>query len=265
MTGPHGEAGRNQPHEVIALDPTSQPNDAAAEQARVREWRLRASGLLPGPGKPRHMPARDVGDIISPRQSYNQWHRGTGLRIRTAGGDEDAWLTHLAYALDWANAALGALSTGFRSDWASDEYRETVLALIVANAGGYVGLAADLVPRELDPDLRRDLLGPDVEDLVLGWAERSGEWVMGYAGLPQVDAEAFRYSLEPRSEQCHQPDREHRAGLRCLVEVRDMVDRRRGRYGMPLSVETVESRISRARSALRRWADEVRATRGGEF
>lgn len=207
------------------------------------------------------MPDRDNGGIIGERQSPRRWHRGTGLEIKTHGGGEDSVLAHLAYVLRWIEAALGSADAPGRwreAAWAADEYREHVLALIVANAGGNVGLAANFVPPDLDRELRQELLGPDVEDLVLGYAERSGEWVTGYAGLTEVEAEAFRYSLEQRGENCHQPDREHRGGMRCLVEVRDMVDRRRGRKGMPLAVTTVENRISAARSKLRRWAEEVR-------
>jgi hypothetical protein len=236
---------------VIATDPD--------EKARIREWRLRAQGFIEVGGKLRPMPARDDGAIISERQSYGRWHRGTGLQIK-ARGDEEAWLVHLAYALRWTDAAVGSVDHPERlTHWASPEYRESILALIVANAGGYVGLAGGLVPQEVDPDLRRELLGPDVEDLVLGYAERGGEWVPGYAGLLEVEAEAFRYSLELRSEECHQPDREHRGGLRCLTEIRDMVDRRRGRRHLPLAIETVENRLSAARGRLRRWAAEVRS------
>lgn len=236
-------------------------NAAAHDAAEIREWRLRANGFLPGGEKPRPMPARDTGDIISPKQSRSRWHRGPGLTIRTAGGDEDAWLVHLAYALNWTNAALGALTVGWRADWSSDEYREQRLALIVANADGYVGLAADLVPNDLEADLRRELLGPDVEDLVLGYSERSGEWVPGYAGLVERDAEAFKFALGSRSEECRRPDREHRGGLRCLFEIRDLCDRRQKgrRKGMPLAIETIENRLIAARRGLREWADKVRA------
>lgn len=237
------------------------------EEARVREWRLRATGFLPGGGKrPRPMPARDVGEIISQRQSRSRWQRGTGLEIRTAAGDTEAWLVHLAYALKWANAALASIGDPgqeprWDADWAGQEQRDLYLALIVAGAAGQVSLSADLVPQDIDPDLRRELLGPDVEDLVLGYVDRpTGEWVFGYAGLREVDAEAFRLSLGQRNAECRRPDREHRGGTRCLFEVRDLIDRRqKRRRGMPLAIETVENRISAARTQLRTWAAEVGA------
>jgi len=226
-------------------------HDADSEAARIRDWRLRAAGFLPGGEKPRPMPGRDAGDIISDRQSRGRWERGEGLRVL---------IDELAVLLAWVDAALSCGETHHGAGLAQFETR---WLRILDRAEGRVGLSSSPVPADVDQDLRRELLGADVEDLVLGWTERSGEWVTGRAGLPQVEAEAFRYSLEPCSGDCRRPDREHRGGMRCLFEVRDMVDRRpgghRSRRGMPISIETVESRISRARSALRRWSAEVRS------
>jgi len=189
------------------------------------------------------MPKRDVGDIISPNQPRGRWERGEGLQVR---------IPDLAWMLAWVDAVLthGDSASGMA-------LFETRWLRILAFAEGRVSLQASPVPVEVDSDLRRELLGPDVEDLVLGYTERSGEWVPGYAGLLQLEAEAFRCSLEARSSDCHQPDREHRGGMRCVVEVRNLIDRRRGRRGMPLSIETVETRLYRARSKLRAWAESL--------
>ena len=215
-------------------------DDEADERARIDAWLNLAT-------KPPDWRGRDTGDVISDRQSRGRWSRGEGLLVR---------VPDLAWVLAWVDAAL---SCGETHQGAGLAQFETRWLRALEYAEGRTSLSSSPVPPDIDRELRRELLGPDVEDLVLGYAERSGEWVMGYAGLSAVDAEAFRYSLELRGEDCHQPDREHRGGMRCLVEIRDMVDRRRGRKGMPLAVETVENRLSAARTRLRRWAAEIRS------
>jgi hypothetical protein len=155
------------------------------------------------------------------------------------GSPNMAWIEAWVEAvLAWGDASKGPGMAQFESDWLR----------VQARAEGSVGLAGKL-PVDVDPELRRQLLGPDAEDLVLGYAELDGSWRPGLGGLTPPEAEALRFWLMPNED----------GDRRSAQEVRALMDRRRGRRGLPIALETVEGHLSRARRKLRELAAELAA------
>lgn len=134
---------------------------------------------------------------------------------------------------------------------------QSVWLRVHAEAEGRVSLSGDQLPVALDPELRRRLIGPSVLDEILGYVDDDGHDVLGLAELtpPERDAVEFWLSspsdeeLGARAQDSREPCR------RSAREVRDLMDRRRRRRGLPLAIETVEGYLSRARGKLRELAD----------
>ena len=81
----------------------------------------------------------------------------------------------------------------------------------------------------------------DALDRVLGYVDTSGSFVPGLAALSVPERDAVELWLSPNDD----------GKRRSSKEVRDLMDRRRGRKGMPLAIESVEQYLSRARAKLR--------------
>lgn len=132
---------------------------------------------------------------------------------------------------------------------------QSVLLRVQAEAEGRVGLNGRDLPADVEPQLRRALTGPSALDLVLGYADDGGTWQPGIAGLTPPEADAIEWWLSPPSaDELESRDDSERGDPwhRTSREVRDQMDRRRGRRGMPLAIHTVENHLSNARGKLRR-------------
>lgn len=127
-----------------------------------------------------------------------------------------------------------------------------------AEAEGRVSLDGRGIPVEVDQDLRRKLVGPNALDDILGYASADGkQFVIGAAGLTEPERDAVNFWLSPPSDEelsYRRPLDSEDLWHRTAREVRDLMDRRRGRRRMPLAIETVENYLSRARAKLRALA-----------
>jgi hypothetical protein len=198
-------------------------DDAADEAARIRRWVKTAE-------RPSNWKGRDTGNMMG---AVDLDTRADLVTIR-------AWVEAVLAAVDSPVWAI--------SQWATDAYWEQRRQIVLSQAQSRVGLSADQLPPELDADVRRALLGPDVTEVVLGYVERQGGFVPGLAGLTAPEREAMSYWLEPNE-----------AGyIRKPEEIRDLMDRRRGRRGLPLAIKTVENNLSNARAKLRALATRMR-------
>jgi hypothetical protein len=192
--------------------------------------------------KPADWKGRDAGGIISERQSRHHWSQQGELHIR---------LAELKVLLEWCDDMLAAVAAPHRQlpPWSADEYRQVRMAQLQEAARGPVGLSADRLPPDLDEAVRVALLGPDLLDAVLGYTDLEGAWVGGLAGLTPPERDAINYWLTPNE-----------AGeVRSAEEVRDLMDQRRKRFGMPMAIETVEAYLSRGRSKIRRLSNVIRS------
>ena len=134
---------------------------------------------------------------------------------------------------------------------------QSVWLRVSAEAQGHVGLNGRSLPAECDEQLRTALLGSSGLDLVLGWTDDEATWHPGLADLTPPERDAVELWLSPPGQaelEARQPSESPDAWHRTYREVRDLMDRRRRRRGMPLAIETVENYISRARGKLRRLA-----------
>lgn len=131
---------------------------------------------------------------------------------------------------------------------------QSVWLRVQAEAEGRVGLNGRNLPAWCDPALRRALVGPSALDLVLGYTNDGGEDVIGLAELTPPERDAVEWWLSPPSSVELEARDESETGdpwHRTAHEIRDLMDRRRRRRGMPLAISTVESYLSRARGKLR--------------
>lgn len=147
-----------------------------------------------------------------------------------ASWDVRLWAADIADAL--AGHALGG------PIWQSTWLR------VQAEAAGRVSLAGEQLPVSVDPELRRELLGENPIDQIIGWTERNGTFIPGLAGLTPYERDVVFYSL----------DLGDHGERRSAREINDLMERRRGRRGAPLALETVEQYLSRARAKLRALA-----------
>lgn len=129
---------------------------------------------------------------------------------------------------------------------------------VVAEAEGRVGLNGREIPGHWDPELRRALIGPSALDLVLGYTDDQTDWHPGLAALTPPERDAVEYWLSPPGQQeleARLPGESSDPSHRTAREVRDLMDRRRRRHGMPLAIKTVQNHLASARGKLRRCAD----------
>lgn len=192
--------------------------------------------------KPPDWKGRDSGGIISERQSRHRWDQQGELHIR---------LAELKVLLEWCDDMLAAVAAPHRQlpPWNSDEYRQARRAQLEEAARAPIGLSADRLPPDLHEAVRKALLAPDALDAVLGYTDLEGAWVGGLAGLTPPERDAISIWLSPNE-----------AGeVRSATEVRDLMDRRRKRFGLPMAIETVEAYLSRGRAKIRRLSNILRS------
>lgn len=146
----------------------------------------------------------------------------------------------------WIDAVLAAAESPswVIAHWEADAYWDQRRRIVLAQAQDRVELSEDQLPPDLDPEIRRAILGPDVAETVLGYVQRRKRiefWVPGLAALTRTEAQAFRFWLEPNDH----------GELRSAKEIRDMIDRQRGPEDMPVAIKTIENRLWEARRKLR--------------
>ena len=149
----------------------------------------------------------------------------------------------LRVLLEWINDMLAAVNAPHRvlPPWADDEFRRGRMLQLQATSRGAVSLSHVPVA-DLDTALRRQLLGPDALEELLGYTDAAGHFVPGVAGLTPQERDAVWYSLDQGDD----------GRPRSLSAIRDLMDRRRSRRrGIPLALETVEQYLSRGRVKLR--------------
>lgn len=114
---------------------------------------------------------------------------------------------------------------------------ETAILRELALADGKLSPAARILPADTDPRLLRLFSLPPGEatQQLLGYVDEDGAWHPGEAMLTDREAQAMYLLLEGMD----------------LVAIRNAMDQRRRRRGLPLSIRTVEDHLTNARRKLR--------------